>query len=127
MAINTLVPQSIRVPTLPLGPMVDETGNPTDNELLFRNQLITSLQNNFNYEGLVMPTQTDAASPDDFIKQIQNARVPDPITGAPGAYTCGFGRFLYDATNNRILVSIDGGGGVPAFMTVTLTVPFPPV
>lgn len=111
----------IRIPNLPLGIMVDDKGNATDNELTFRQALITNLQNLFGDEGVVVPTQTDAASPNDFIKQIQDNQLPN------GQYTCGFGRFLYDATNNRILVSIDGGAGVPMFMEVTLTVPVPPV
>ncbi len=128
----TLIAQDVRVPALPMGPITDKEGNPTDNELLFRTQLITSLQKNFNNEGLIAPTQTnllaDPIAVNNFhIRQIQNARIPDPITFAPGAYSCGFGRFLYDVTNNRILVSIDGGGGIPAFMEVTLTVPVPPV
>ena len=111
----------IRVPNLPTGEIVDDKRMATDDELTFRHTLISQLQNNFGPEGCIIPTQTDAASPNDFIKQIQNN------VDAQGNYTCGFGRFLYDATNNRILVSIDGGGGVPAFMTVTLTVPIPAV
>ncbi len=117
----------IRIPNLPTGPLVDDSNNPTDDEMTFRRTLISQLQLNFGNEGCVIPTQTNAVAPDNFIKQIQDNRIPDPVTGAPGQYTCGFGRFLYDATNNRILVSIDGGGGVPAFMEVTLTVPVPPV
>ena len=117
----------IRVPNLPTGAVVDESGMATDDELVFRQNLISSLQQNFGNEGVIVPTQTNAASPNDFIKQIQDNRIPDPVTGLPNQYTCGFGRFLYDATNNRILVSIDGGGGVPAFMEVTITVPVPPV
>ena len=111
----------IRIPNLPLGQIVNDKGMATDDELTFRQSLITSLQNYMGNEGLVAPTQSDAASPNDFIKQIQDYRTPD------GVYTCGFGRFLYDSTNNRMLVSIDGGGGVPAFMEITLTVPVPPV
>lgn len=111
----------IRVPNLPIGQIADENGNPTDDELTFRQILVSSLQDNFGSEGVVVPTQTNAASPNDFIKQIQDNQLPN------GQYTCGFGRFLYDGTNNRILVSIDGGGGVPAFMEVTLTVPVPAV
>ncbi len=117
----------IRVPNLPSGQITDSNGNPTDDEITFRNTLITGLQKNFGNEGCVVPTQSNAVAPDDFIKQIQDNRTPNPVTGVPDQYTCGFGRFLYDETNNRILVSIDGGGGVPAFMEVTLTVPVPPV
>lgn len=117
----------IRVPNLPTGPLIDDKGNATDDELTFRQALITGLQNNFGPEGLVAPTQSNAAAPNNFIRQIQNNQIPNPVTGVVDQYTCGFGRFLYDSTNNRILVSIDGGAGVPAFMEVTLTVPVPPV
>lgn len=124
----------IRVPNLPLGQIVDDKGNATDDELTFRHALITSLQNNFGDEGLIAPSQTNkTVDPDPaellHIRQIQNNRLPNPVTGAPDQYTCGFGRFLYDITNNRILVSIDVGGGVPGFAEVNLTLPplVPPV
>lgn len=124
----------IRVPNLPTGTIVDKDGNATDDELTFRHSLITSLQNNFGNEGLVSPTQTNLlAGPDPdalfHIRQIQNNQIPNPVTGVLDQYTCGFGRFLYDSTNNRILVSIDIGGGVPGFAEVNLTLPplVPPV
>ena len=122
-------PIVIRVPNLPNGKIVDEEGNASDDELTFRQGLVSSLQQNFGNEGVVVPSQTNAASPDNFIRQIQDNRTPNPVTGAPDQYTCGFGRFLYDATNNRILVSIDVGGGVPGFAEVNLTLPplVPPV
>lgn len=119
----------IRVPNLPNGQIVDDKGYPSDDELTFRQGLITSLQQNFGNEGVVVPSQTNAAAPDNFIRQIQDNRIPNPVTGVADQYTCGFGRFLYDATNNRILVSIDVGGGVPGFAEVNLTLPplVPPV
>lgn len=111
----------IRIPNLPTGPLTKQDGYPTDDELVFRQTLVSSLQANFGSEGAVVPTQTNAVAPANYIKQIQDNQLSN------GQYTCGFGRFLYDATNNRILVSIDGGAGVPAFMEVTLTAPVPPV
>ena len=117
----------IRAPNLPTGPIVDANGYATDDEMTFRQALVTSLQQNFGDEGLVAPTQTNAAAPNNFIRQIQDNQIPNPVTGVPDQYSCGYGRFIFDSTNNRILVSIDGGGGVPAFMEVTLTVPVPPV
>lgn len=113
----------IRIPNLPNGKIVDEEGNPSENEATFRHALISQLQKNFGDEGLVAPTQTNVLAPADlnYISQIQDHQLEN------GQYTCGFGRILYDATNNRILISIDGGGGVPAFMEVTLTVPIPAV
>lgn len=125
MALN---PQEVRIPNLPTGRLVDDKGIATDDESTFRRILITSLQNNFGNEGLVAPSQINAAAPNDYIKQIQNNTVLNPSTGVQD-YTCGFGRFLYDSTNNRILVSIDVGGGVPGFAEVNLTLPplVPPV
>jgi hypothetical protein len=124
----------IRIPNLPMGALVDDKGVATDDELTFRQALVTNLQKLFGDEGMVAPSQTNKlADPDPnenfHIRQIQNNRLPNPITGAPDQYTCGFGRFLYDATNNRILVSIDVGGGVPGFAEVNLTMPplVPPV
>lgn len=117
----------IRVPNLPIGQIVNEKGFATDDELTFRQTLITQLQQNFGGEGCVVPTQTnEPASPTNTdpsqilsIRQIQDNRLPN------GDYTCGFGRLIYDATNNRILVSIDSGGGVPKFAQINLT--YPPV
>ena len=113
----------IRIPNLPNGQVVNKDGTATDDEMTFRHTLITSLQKTFGNEGCVIPTQTNASAPENFIKQIQDNQ------DANGNYTCGFGRFLYDATNNRILVSIDVGGGVPGFAEVNLTLPplVPPV
>lgn len=122
-------PQQIRVPNTPIEQWVDEKGYPTPATQTFLYTLITSLQQNFGNEGLVAPSQPQDATttpPTDYISQIQNNTVVDPATGTP-MYTCGYGRFLYDSTNNRILVSIDGGGGVPAFMQVTLAAPVPPI
>jgi hypothetical protein len=123
-----LLPQDTRIPNLPTGKMVDEKGIATDGESTFRRILITSLQNNFGSEGLVIPSQIDEVSPNDYIKQIQNNTVLNPSTGVQD-YTCGFGRFLYDSTNNRILVSVDIGGGVPGFAEINITMPplVPPV
>lgn len=112
---------NIRIPNLQNGQMVDKNGMPTDDEQTFRQILISNLQALFGNEGAVIPTQANNVAPNNFIKQIQNNQLPD------GQYTCGFGRFIYDSTNNRILVSIDGGGGVPAFMQVNLSAPVPPV
>lgn len=119
---------NFRIPNLPTSPIVDKEGKATDDEIAFRQTLISQLQANFGPEGNISPTQTnDLADPSPAIRQIQNNRIPNPVTGAPDQYTCGFGRMLYDATNNRILISIDGGAGVPAFMQVTLAAPVPPV
>jgi hypothetical protein len=100
----------IRVPNLPIGQIVDENGNATDDELTFRHALITNLQNNFGNEGVVVPTQTAAN-----INTIQNNQL------ANGQYSCAFGTIIYDSTNNLIRIAIDDGTGKPIFKTVTLT------
>lgn len=125
MTVNTLPEQSIRVPTLPIGRMVDKEGMPTDDELLFRTQLITSLQNNFNYEGLVMPTQQNGASPQDYVTQIQNHQ------NIKGQYTCALGTMVYvivdpnDYTQDKVMIAVrnsnDYPESAPLFKTVTLT------
>ncbi len=110
----------IRVPNLPSGRIVDDNGAPTDDELTFRQGLITSLQQNFGNEGLVAPSQPNAAAPNDNITQIQNARIPDPITGLPNQYSCAPGTIIYNTTNDTLMVAILVAG-VPTFKTVTVT------
>lgn len=99
-----------RIPNLPLGKIVDDNGNPTDDELTFRQALVTSLQNYMGNEGLVAPTQTATN-----ITTIQNNQ------NSQGQYTCAFGTIIYDSTNNSIKIAIDNGSGAPLFKTVTLT------
>ncbi len=106
---------SLRTPNLPAGQMVNEDGTPTPEELLFRQRLVSSLQNNFGPEGVVVPTQ-DSTN----IAIIQNNRVPNPSGGA-SIPTCQFGTMLYNVTTNSIMIAIDDGAGNPIFKTVTLT------
>lgn len=103
-------PTVTRIPNLPLGKIAEADGTPTDDELTFRQGLLTSLQNYIGNEGLVMPTQTDAN-----ITKIQNH------VNEQGQHTCAFGTFIYDSTNNTIRVSVDDGSGAPIFKTVTIT------
>lgn len=100
----------IRIPNLPLGQITDENGMPTDDELTFRQSLLTSLQRYIGNEGVVVPTQTAAD-----ILTIQNH------VNSQGQYTCAFGTILYNSDANSIMIAVDGGGGVPLFKTVTLT------
>lgn len=108
---------AIRIPNLPTAKIVDENGFPTDDELTFRQALITLLQKNFGEEGLVAPTQSNALMPVgvDYINQIQNNQLPD------GQYTCQYGTILYNSTANSMMMAIDDGAGAPIFKTVTLT------
>jgi hypothetical protein len=116
-----MINEIVRIPTLPLDKMVDKEGTATPTEMTFRQTLISNLQTLFGSEGCVVPSQTDVN-----IALIQDNQYPDPISGAP-VYTCGNGRILYDSVNNRILISIDNGSGIPVFKQVTLTNPSPPI
>lgn len=101
--------QVIRVPNLPMGQIVNEQGYPTDDELTFRQTLLTNLQRFIGNEGIVVPTQTN-----NNILSIQNN------VNANGQYTCAFGTLIYDATNNKLLAAIDDGTGKPIFKEVNL-------
>ena len=95
----------VRVPNLPTGQMVDEAGNPVDDELTFRQTLISSLQQNFGEEGLVMPTQYETVT-QDYVTQIQNHQ------NIAGQYTCQLGTLLYviadptDHTLDKVMVAV---------------------
>ncbi len=124
MPASTLPPQDIRVPTLPMGEMVTKDGMPTDDELLFRNQLIVSLQKNFSNEGLVIPVQGNAASPADYVTQIQNHQ------NLKGQFTCALGTMLYvipdqaDYTQDKVMIAVRNDNTfpltAPIFKQVTL-------
>lgn len=121
-------PQQIRVPNTPIEQMVDEKGYPTPSTQTFFYTLITSLQQNFGNEGLVAPSQPQDATttpPTDYISTIQNNTIVDPTTNTP-VHTLQPGTFIYDSTNDRILVSIVVGG-IPVFRQITVTVPVPPI
>lgn len=111
--------QQIRVPNLPLGPMVDDKGIAVPTEIAFRQTLISSLQTNFGDEGLVAPSQTNVDASDNVIT-IQNNTVISTESGAP-QYTCQGGTLLYDSTNNNLLVCILDSSGVPTFKIVNVT------
>lgn len=101
----------IRIPNLNVGKIVDEKGMATLEEIAFRQTLITSLQQNAGNEGLVMPSQSAAN-----ILVIQNNTLPAPS----GEYTCQAGTFVYNTTNDTVMVAILVAG-VPVFKTVTVT------
>ena len=106
----------IRIPNLPNGQIVDDKGNATDDEITFRQALISQLQNNFGDEGCVVPTQAYA----DMLT-IQNHQ-NDQLQ-----YTCAFGTCLYvpdfdvlGTPTISIVFAIDNGAGVPIFKRVSL-------
>lgn len=104
----------VRIPNLPTGAIVDSSGNPTSDEMLFRQALLSLLQKLVGNEGLVMPTQTAAD-----ITVIQNNQITT-ASGVPNQFTCAPGTFLYNSTNDTVQVSILVAG-VPVFKTVTVT------
>jgi hypothetical protein len=115
----------IRIPNLPLGQLVDEHGYATDDELTFRQALVTSLQNYMGNEGLVIPVQnqTDANT-------ILNHSVQNPSNPSSVVYTCQLGTMLYikdaiDYTQDKVVIAVRNDNTYPAtppvFKTVTLT------
>ena len=103
----------IRIPNLPVGKMVDEDGNATSEEQMFRQALISLLQTSFNNQGVVVPSQTQAD-----LTIIQNNVVTKPA-GASSVtnYSCQFGTLLYKPSttvnpalpNDYLAVSMDDG------------------
>lgn len=124
---NQNVPfEPIRIPTLPVGKIVDENGNPTDDEIQFRQALITLLQNVLGEEGLIMPSQNSAS-----VTLIQNNTQEVPGASDSPVYTCQFGTMIYRpsttkfpvAPNDAVLVSMNDGtvNQAPIFKTITVT------
>ena len=99
----------MNIPNLPVGIMVESNGNPSAEELLFRQNLIQTLQNGVGQEGYVVPSQKAT----DIATIVAN-------TNTQGQYTCAPGTLLYDTTNN-LLKAVILVGGVPTLKTVTLT------
>lgn len=93
-------------------PVLEKRGDDyywSDNWSNIMQQLIQTLRDNASDEGLVAPTQ-DATN----IATIQNNTV---IVGNNTIYTCGFGRILYDLTNDLPKISVKVAG-VPLFKTI---------
>jgi hypothetical protein len=100
----------MNIPNLPVDKMVDELGNPSGPELIFRQTLVQALQQGAGPEGLVCPTLT--ASQITTIQNNQNSQ---------GAYTCQYGTIVYNSTANSIMIAVNSGSNTPLFKTVTLT------
>jgi hypothetical protein len=115
-----------RIPNLPMGRIVDEKGFPTDDELTFRQVLLTNLQRLMGNEGLVIPSLEYA----DIVRIVNNTETVGTIT----RYTCAFGTLFYSTglpdpgpppTNpngNKIWVTIEdpANPGVPLLKEVNL-------
>jgi len=111
---NTTAGTQVRIPNLPVGKIVDENGMPTNEELTFRQALLSLLQQFMGTEGLVMPSQSTA----NINTIVANTNNTEGATGT--VYTCNPGTFLYDSTTNNIMVTVLSGG-VPTLKTVTIT------
>jgi len=109
---------TVRIPNLPIGKMVEEDGTPTDDEITFRQALVTSLQAYMGNEGLVMPSQAAAN-----ILIIQNHKTPNPDTGVYDIYTCEFGTMIYESDTGFVKVAVEDplGSGIPVFKSITYT------
>lgn len=120
---------TVRIPNLPMGPLVDKNGMPTDEEQTFRQALVTLLQTFLGDEGLVMPTQDE-----DSATLIQNntEETPSGSYGTPiVTYTCALGTMLYvivdpdDYTQDKVVIAVrntnDYPDSAPLFKEVTLT------
>jgi hypothetical protein len=76
---------------------VDRNGYLTEKWALIMQQLITALQTNLSNEGYIVPSQTAAN-----ITQIQTNVA---ASSNPAAYN---GDLLYDSTNNKLKVNLNG-------------------
>lgn len=116
----------IRIPNLPSGRMVDANGMPTEEELTFRQALLTLLQDLFGSEGLVMPSQSQAN-----VTAIQNNQAQAQGSATGSVYTCQFGTMLYipstaiypTSPNDSVVIAMNDGtvNQAPIFKTVTVT------
>lgn len=117
--MSAITDNTSRFPTLPLGNITNEDGTATQEEMMFRNNLITSLNNLSGNEGLVMPIQSQAN-----MINIQNNK------NIQGFYTCQLGTMLYiqdavDFNKDKVVIAVrnsnDYPNSAPIFKKVTLT------
>lgn len=99
----------VRIPNLHMGEMVDNTGYPTDDEMTFRQVLITNLQRLFGNNGVVLPSLTTVE-----IGYVENN------VDIQGRKTCAYGTMVYDKTVNQVKVAINIGGN-PVFKVIPYT------
>jgi len=97
------------IPNLPISPMVNEEGYPSDVELNFRQNLISALQQGAGPEGLVAPSQPTAN-----ITKIAANQLPN------GEYTAQGGTIIYDSATDTLKVIVLVAG-VPTVKTFTVT------
>lgn len=122
----------MNIPSLPIGKMVNEDGNPTDVELVFRQNLVSALQQNAGSEGLVMPViQSDPAGTVNGLTASQKLTNIQNNKNSQGQYTCQLGTMLYvqvdaaDYTQDKVVIAVRNTNTYPAtaplFKKVTLT------
>lgn len=104
----------MNIPNLPVGRIIEDNGNPTDQELTFRQNLISELQKNVG-KYFFAPPQLSSAE----IAQLELATEPSPAGGV--IYVVPFGAWVYNTTTNAIMFAVDNGSGAPIFKTATLT------
>lgn len=111
----TPVRQVIRIPNLPMGAIVDKDGLATDDELTFRQILVTNLQKLFGSEGVVLPSLTTT--------EITDIAAHQQSTPSGMIYTCQFGTQVYNSTLGTVMIAVEFplASGIPVFKTVTLT------
>ena len=111
----------IRIPNLHMGELVDDTGYPTDDELTFRQVLISNLQRLMGNEGLVIPS----LSYSNIVKVVTNTQTIGVIT----RYTCAFGTMFYstglppaEPNGGKVWVTVEDpvNPGVPLLKEVQL-------
>jgi len=120
MSSAPLPTNPIIIPNLPVGKIVDEDGNPTDEELQFRQQLITTLQSIVGPEGLIAPSQTAAN-----ITTIATNTVQNPSNPLTTVYTAQYGTIIYESDagspDTSMKVIVNDGTNVPVIKTFTLS------
>lgn len=106
--------QQIRIPNLPLGQIADENGNATQQMLTFLQTLVSNLQLYFGNEGMVAPSQ------DTINLGIIAANTKPNPSGGVAIQTLAPGTFLYNTSNDTVVVSVLSGG-IASFKTITVT------
>lgn len=128
MAENLQNQTVVRIPNLPMGRIVDQDGRPTDEEMFFRQSLLSLLLELIGAQGVVVPSQTQT----DADKIATNTvDTPDGSGGMITSFTCQLGTLLYipstatypAAPNDKLVVAMDDGTAAhaPTFKTITVT------
>lgn len=99
---------TLRIPNLPIGPIVDKNLNPTQNEGLFRQSLVDLLQTYLGPEGVVSPEQSPTN-----VQTILNG------VNEAGQYTMLPGTIIYqkddsDYTKDKLIIAFRNSNTVGA-------------